>query len=399
MKALVVVLVVLMASWPGRGEAAVVEGLYAAEVEVAGRDDRSLNAAFVEALNRVLVKVSGQRDAGSDSDFDALRRDARTLVQQWSYTDDGVWAAFDEAAINRALLDLGRAQWGAERPHTLVWLALDDGVGARRLLDDAGSPFAGAYDGLLRLPPQLRPTPLEAPLRPPVALWLSPPELMAPSAPWLRPQTGDDGAGSLPSLSGTMDTGALRDRLLSTAARRGLPASLPRIDAHEFWRLRPEHVCDGRERLLEAMSRRYGADALLYGCARVLGDTAVVRWTLLFAGQRHRFDGNVEDGIDGAADEMSRALAATSPVAGVTRLRVGGIGGLNDYGRVLTHLESLSLVDAVDVEAVDGDSLVLRLSTRANEAQLRQALQIGRVLRPDATTAAGEQPVPYTLVR
>ena len=148
----------------------------------------------------------------------------------------------------------------------------------------------------------------------------------------------------------------------------------------------------------QVAARRYRADGILIGCARLLGERMIIDWTLQLAeGEGRRWRGDLAEGPHGAADVLARALAPVAGESGRQALRIGGIGSLADYAKVMRHLETLSLIDAVDIERVNGDTLHLSVRTRANAEQLRRALLIGRTLAPlvGAEAAAGA----YTLVR
>ena len=94
--------------------------------------DGSRDAAFAEALNTVLVRVSGQRDA-------ALRvgavRDPRKYVQRFGFTADNVLeVGFDSSSIDQLLSNAGLPIWGRERPATVVMFGVEESGGAWRWL-------------------------------------------------------------------------------------------------------------------------------------------------------------------------------------------------------------------------------------------------------------------------
>lgn len=94
--------------------------------------DGSRDAAFVEALRAVLVRVSGQRDA-------AVRvgevSDPRKYVQRFGFTADNVLqVGFDSASIDQLLSKAGLPIWGRERPATVVMFGVEEAGGAWRWL-------------------------------------------------------------------------------------------------------------------------------------------------------------------------------------------------------------------------------------------------------------------------
>lgn len=118
--------------------AATVSGMYEATVALTDHSERGEALAFQDAMREVLVRVTGQRDAGSQPALASLISDARRYVQQFRIVGaNQFFAGFDGAKIERAVIAAGQPLWGHQRPATLVWLAVDDGQ--RRTLVDAQS--------------------------------------------------------------------------------------------------------------------------------------------------------------------------------------------------------------------------------------------------------------------
>lgn len=95
--------------------------------------DGSRDAAFVEALKVVLVRVSGQRDAALRVGADV--NEPRKYVQRFGFTADNVLeVGFDSSSVDRLLSNAGLPIWGRERPATVVMFGAEDGGGAWRWL-------------------------------------------------------------------------------------------------------------------------------------------------------------------------------------------------------------------------------------------------------------------------
>lgn len=123
--ALLPALLVVASAW-----AVTVPNLYETAQPVEGSRD----AAFVEALRTVLVRVSGQRDA-------ALRvgeiSDPRRYVQRFGFTADNVLeVGFDAASVDQLLSNAGLPIWGRERPATVVMFGVEEGGAWRWLAAD-----------------------------------------------------------------------------------------------------------------------------------------------------------------------------------------------------------------------------------------------------------------------
>lgn len=122
-------------------------GLYEGEVPVPSQSESDRNAALPQALAQVLVKVGG--DAGSAAA--ATEADAGALLQQYRYRQDMVRvdgipqlrhyliARFNQAGVQQLLASGGRSALPAQRPQPILWLAIDDGSGARIVSQDAAA--------------------------------------------------------------------------------------------------------------------------------------------------------------------------------------------------------------------------------------------------------------------
>lgn len=126
----------------GAAHAVTVPNLYETTQPV----DSSRDAAFVEALKTVLVRVSGQRDAAARvGDIN----DPRKYVQRFGFTADNMLeVGFDSASIDHLLSNAGLPIWGRERPATVVMFGTDDG---RWLASDTPAQERDAIEKAARL--------------------------------------------------------------------------------------------------------------------------------------------------------------------------------------------------------------------------------------------------------
>jgi len=112
-------------------EATVVPDLYEASVPI----DRGQAAAFQDAMREVIVRVTGERNGDSAPALADLISGAQRYVQKYrSLPASKVTIGFDGAKVASIIAAAGRPVWGRERPVTLIWLAVDDGAGRRRLI-------------------------------------------------------------------------------------------------------------------------------------------------------------------------------------------------------------------------------------------------------------------------
>lgn len=325
-----VVAIVAACAFATTAIAARVDNLYSAEVPL-GRGSNALSGSFAAALAKVLVKLTGRRDVGAAGEVAARFGDASRFVQQYQIADDGtVWILFDEVALRRELDVIGEPVWGAERPTTLVWLALDEGFGQRRMLGDTAREESGEF-------------PADA-----------------------------DPAGT-----------AILEELLAAADARGLPLTLPLADPAEMRAIPLGDVWGGYTDSLLDASRRYGADAILLGRARSAGFERVsVRWTLLLDDERFDWEGDLASGPNDVADFFAARLATSVGSSSQIVLNVDHVDSLDAYGRLSSYLMQLDLVQELAVDRVSGDRVVFRLQIRGDVDTLMRSIALRRVLQP-----------------
>jgi uncharacterized protein len=307
--------------------AATFEDLYT--VRVAAEPEASRSQIEAAAMSTLLTRVTGRRDAPFDPRLAPLISRAGNFINSFGLMLDRerYEVQFNATAVQRELTNLQYPVWGPERPLTLVWIAVDGGLGEREIL--------AAGPSVMERSPELA-------------------EQMA----------------------------QLRAALMTTADQRGLPLAFPLMDLEDLIAVDFADVWGGfGERLTEA-SQRYQADALLIGRAWA-GDFGMeVQWTLYQNGQRHFINGNgMRDGLDFAADRYAGAFSTVGGVRTAT-LVVQGVTSLADYGRVMHYLEGSSLLDAVDMEAWERGTLRLRVHARGDAATLQRVLSLGGVLSP-----------------
>ncbi|MGD9806754.1 MAG: DUF2066 domain-containing protein [Hyphomicrobiaceae bacterium] len=149
--------------------AKVVDGLYRAETIVTGTEEPERTRGFREALQTVIVKLTGKTDLANDPRIDELAKSPHPFVMSHEYEDrmkdipvhdeqgtrerpHFLRVTFSKAAIDAELRRLGIAQWNADRPLVAVWLAIEtsasrfvligsgpDGYGQRAVITEAAA--------------------------------------------------------------------------------------------------------------------------------------------------------------------------------------------------------------------------------------------------------------------
>jgi hypothetical protein len=176
---------------------------------------------------------------------------------------------------------------------------------------------------------------------------------------WLSVQNGAT-AGAVLSAD---DTSELKQAIDDAAAIRGIPLVWPTAAVAATAPSAPAE-----------MGHRAGAEAVLVGRANNGTAMAGVRWTLLFQDRSSEFSGALE-GINHAADLYAGLFAASGSLAPV-EIDVSGVADLRDYANVQTYLESLTFVSHVGVQALTGDTVRFRLTTRGGIEPLQHAIAL-----------------------
>ncbi|MCL7945285.1 DUF2066 domain-containing protein [Marinobacter sp. ATCH36] len=122
--------------------AVTVTGLYSVEVPVASSQTADLEQGYADGLSRVFVRVSGTREVLGSEGIDALLDDAESLLQSYQFLRSGegrhrLRMSFGAVGVNRALASIDAPVWGANRPLTLAWIAVEES-GRRSLVHSDG---------------------------------------------------------------------------------------------------------------------------------------------------------------------------------------------------------------------------------------------------------------------
>jgi len=139
-----------------------------------------------------------------------------------------------------------------------------------------------------------------------------------------------------------------------------------------------------------ARARLSGPGPVLAGFSTV-GD---YDWTFAHAGQSVTARGGPVAGADLAADALAARYApASTRTLSTVVLRIGGLHDVRAYAALTTYLEGLSLVRAVAVRELQGDTVLLELAVRGDLELLRRIFALDSRLsaapraEPPAATA------------
>ena len=314
--------------------------LYTAEVPLDQEADDPRGAAYAEALRHVLLRVSGSEIA-NDTELVALLfpEPASYVTQFRPGVEETLWVSFDGQALERVLRSAGQPIWGAERPLTLVWLAVDWGQGMREIV---------AADDPERMEQESR----------------------------------------------SIDRNRMiRERLLEIADRRGLPLVFPLLDTTDLQSVTFADIWGGFDRAVIDASERYDADSVLIGRVRPASNQAN-RWTYYFGNQELALSGPPEDALGQVADMLASefAIGGNLPLESVV-LNVSGVNSIEAYGHVQRILEEIPLIEGLAAAEVSGDRISYRVEARGGAARLSRALRLKGLLEQVLIDPLAPQPV------
>lgn len=321
----------------GGASAATFPNLYTLTVTPGQEAGNARQAAIDEAMRRLLVRITGEREPESDPALQSVIEDASRFVASVAvgFDRERTRVEFYPDQVNRQLAALNKRIWGPERPLTLLWIAVDAGTGERVLLSADG--VGGAASAT--------------------------PELVDQAA-------------------------AIREAIDAVADERALPLALPLLDLEDLSAVTFADIWGGFIEPVRAASSRYGADAALIGRVLLSEFGTSVQWILVRGDERRTFSGTeFVEGLHWLADTYAADFSVLGD-AQTVRLLVRGVASYADYGRVMSYLENLSALQSIDVEGYEAGVLSLRASARGDAGVLERTLALGRVLELDRGTAA-----------
>jgi hypothetical protein len=332
-------------------QAALVGGLYEAEVLVQSQSRSERKQAMSEALAQVFKKVSGRSNTQSLPGVADALKNADRYLQQYLYrgvyeaqypipqADPNAqlaWFRFDEHAVNKVLRNNSLPVWGRTRPATLVWLGIEENGSRYMLGADSAEP--------------------------------------------------------------------LREILEYESQRQGMALVLPLLDLEDQRNLSFADLWGNFQDSILTASNRYNAESVLVGrISLTSSDIWLGRWTLYESGRSASWQsqGNYSDevlasGVGGAVEALANRYALEDDNPGVVNLAVTGVSSLKDYARVSSYLNSLELVKDIQPTVISADSARFRLDIRGNAEGLAQTIRLGNVLQEEQISFESPSPMNTT---
>lgn len=311
--------------------------LFTAEVpyDRKARDPRK--DAYELALAEVLRRVSGSELSANAAAIGELFPNPASYVMQYRPgANDTLWVSFDGQAIEQTLRNAGQTLWGADRPLTLVWLAVDWGQGSR--------------------------------------------EIIAADDP-------DRTQGQSRSIDRNK---RLRERILDIAEQRGLPLVFPLLDTVDLQGVTFSDIWGGFDERIVDASERYDANSILIGRIRPSSNRRE-NWNYYFSGEERSWNGPPEAVIGQVADLLAAefAVGGNAPVESVT-LHIAGVVSVEAYGSVQNLLADVSLIERYVITEVAGDRVSYQVDVRGGADRLSRALRFNGLIEQERVTGFGE---------
>ena len=322
-------LIIWLALLSGVGMAATVDP-FIARVDVPDRSEAARRNGVRAALDQVLVKLTGRPEAASRITADAID----PLVQQYRYLETAATpdqparieleVRFTPGQVRTLAEQAGLPLWPLERGETAVWIAIEE-AGQRSLLgtEEHHDP--------------------------------------------------------------------LRQAIMQSAMNHAVPVVLPLMDLVDQGAVSTAEIWGGFSDRVRSANERYGVPYMLIGRVEPGAGGWRARWVLDVGRDVDRWESSgatpeaaITAAVSGVAERLARRFAVGSQPQQTTgegvHIRVVGVGTPRSYGRLISYLESLSVVRQVAVERVRGNAIELKLQVDGDEQSLVRLLEIDRVL-------------------
>jgi len=326
----------LAALWllAAQAQAVTVNNLYSANVALQGSGPEALAVSYDVGLREVLVRVAGSRGVLERDGVDGVLGTAESMLTSYQVLNAGaqsrVQMSFGAVAVTQALALIQAPVWGANRPLTLAWVALEEN-GVRALITDTGfldgasAAFRSGFENASRV----RGLPLALPVV--------------------------GAAGNRELLSDIWGQFVSRVRSASNDVGRDVMALVRVSRRGDQWRA--SWVMDGFS------SDSPGEQTVNADSPAALAQALVDRWTELYVSR-----------YGASGGEVGKRPTVDLVLQGVTKLA--------DYAKVSRALAQINAVEDVAPVEVKGSELTLRLTFSGELGQLRDHITLDSRLVP-----------------
>lgn len=345
---------VLITLFSTQAFSAEVDNLYQSHFAVSDQSEQQRQLVAPEILRQTILKVVGDRSALDLADLSSILADTENMIQQYQYrrvneiSDDltqpdelEVLLTFDEAALNRKLIQNRLPVWGKSRPDVLLWMAVQTENNQSIIADDQ-------YNTSLK-----------------------------------KALTNASDMRGLPILFPAMD---LTDQTL--------------VRFSSLWAGQTDSALTASQRYAAQVIVFANATILNNGQAQISWQShingSVEQWQ-----SRGDMASAIRRGVDELTDRLARRFTqvlVANTSSNDYSVKVSNINDFSDYARVTNYLEDLQYVSSVDVSAIESDSVSLTVSIVGDLAVFERTLAVGNVLRKDTFSVSSDDALPYRLV-
>ncbi len=320
-------------------KASKVADLYTAEVLVAEQSVTVAPSVARQALEQVLVKVTGRRDVLNFPRLQPLLSDPLPLILKYSYV-----------ATNTPITDAQGHELLAQR----LVVEFSQGLLDQKLRELAVRPLGNNRPGVLV---------------------------------WLVEEKGGDR-----EYLGLEDDPVVLNALRAAAAGRGLPVFRPLLDIEDTTALPVSDSWGFFTDSIRSASKRYQPDSILVGRLFSQSGQWRTQWLLLwgndvtqFSGQGTRLRDQMTNAVNSVADKLFADFVRPSMGSSEDGylVEVEGVSHLGDYFQITDFLKDLPAIESVIIEAVNADQLLLRVNVAGTIEQLKRSLSLNQRLLPE----------------
>jgi len=332
--------------------AVIVEDLFTVELPVADQTTSLRLESFSEAFKQVIVKVSGSDDALRSPAFARPIKNSARYVKQFRYVtrklpDDEeeeleagnlfLSIDFDQQLIEGLLREQNFPVWGRERPSSLLVISYDVNENIKLVSDDTTPDLVDALD--------------------------------------------------------------------NAAAIHAVPVLFPLMDLEDIALVSIGDIASREYENIRTMARRYTPNALLVG--QIVGRSGEGwqgDWEVRFADQIFKWTfkaSSKQAVIDQVIRHLAKILALEYALEDHRRveqsllLSVSELDGIDKLIRVQQYLESLNVIDSVQIAMISKDVVTYRLKLRNDPEDLQRLIEFGEMLEqedfPQVSTEGEEQ--------
>ncbi len=344
-------LALLLSILPIPVHAVTVDDLFTVQLPVADQTTSLRLESFSEAFKQVIVKVSGSDDALRSPAFERPIKNSARYVKQFSYVtrklpdDEEELEAgnlflsidFDQQLIEGLLREQNFPVWGRERPSSLLVISYDVNENIKLVSDDTTPDLVDALD--------------------------------------------------------------------SAAAIHAVPVLFPLMDLEDIALVSIGDIASREYENIRTMAKRYTPNALLVG--QIVGRSGEGwqgDWEVRFADQIFKWTykaSSKQAVIDQVIRHLAKILALEYALEDHRRveqsllLSVSNLEEIDKLISVRQYLESLNVVDSVQIAMISKDVVTYRLKLRNDPEDLQRLIEFGEVLEqenfPQLSTQGEEQ--------